>query len=161
MNILRFGTFADFEQLFFIYMHESVNRFLSFEIMTQEKFKAIFFDLFQKGQLYVYQRHEKIIATCIVMRHTRRCHHVATLGTLAIHPEYQRQGIGTEFLRALIKILKTQGIIRVDLYVEADNAIALAFYEKYGFQCEGILKKYVKRLEEDQYTDEHVMALLL
>ena len=74
-----------------------------------------------------------------------------------IHP--WRQGIGTKFMRALINKVRADGIKRIDLCAEADNPVALNFYKKLGFQLEGILKKYFKRPNENQYIDEHMLVL--
>jgi ribosomal protein S18 acetylase RimI-like enzyme len=91
----------------------------------------------------------------------RRAKHVVTLGTLATHPDYQGQGVGTRFMTTLIQLLKQKGIKRIDLCAEEDNPKALAFYQKLGFQLEGVLKQYFKRPYEDKYVNEHLLALLL
>lgn len=158
---LRIGSFSDFDGLFPIYMHEKVNPYLNFEIMNAELFLPLFHELLQNGQLYVYEGENKILATCIVMKQKRRAQHVASLGTLATHPHYQGQGIGTNFIKDLVITLKTQGIKRIDLCAEADNLVALNFYKKIGFQLEGILKSYFKRSQEDHYIDEYMMAFLI
>lgn len=165
MNInfkLNLGVASDLDELFPIYMHEKVNPFLNFEVTNKDQFKEIFKDLIQSGQLYVYKDpNQQIVATCIVMKQKRRAKHVASLGTLATHPKFQRKGIGTQFMQALIEKLKAEGIKRIDLCAEADNPRALTFYKKLGFQCEGVLKKYFKRPYEDHYVDEHMLALIL
>lgn len=158
---LRIGTSSDFDELFTIYMDKKINRFLNFEIMSKEQFKAIFKGLMASGQLYVYEYKGQVIATCIVMRQTRRANHVVSLGTLAIHPQFQNRGIGSRFMQELIEKVKSDGIKRIDLCVEADNPTAQNFYKKLGFQQEGILKKHFKRPYEDYYIDEHMMALIL
>ncbi len=119
--MLRLGTYADFDSLFEIYMNKTVNPFLNFEIMDKEKFKPIFNELFKSGDLYVYDNKHTIIATCIVMRLKRRAQHVASLGSLATHSDFQGKGIGTQFMRELINKLKMDGIKRIDLCAEADN----------------------------------------
>ncbi|MBX7146228.1 MAG: GNAT family N-acetyltransferase [Alphaproteobacteria bacterium] len=158
---LRQGIFSDFNQLYLIYMDKAINRFLNFEILDKEKFQPIFLELMASGQLYVYEYEQQIIATCIVIRQPRRAHHVASLSTLATHPNFQGKGIGTQFLQELINTLKNDGIKRIDLCAEADNSIALSFYKKIGFKLEGVLKKYFIRENESQYIDEHIMALIL
>ena len=50
-----------------------------------------------------------------------------------IHPDYQRQGIGTALLDHLTAYLRDQNIGSVMLNVAADNDGAIRFYEKYGF----------------------------
>ncbi|CAM2977965.1 Putative GCN5-related N-acetyltransferase [Legionella steigerwaltii] len=158
---LRLATASDYDSLFEIYMDEKINPFLNFEIMDKETFKEIFNELMNSGQMYVYEFKDNIVATCIVMRQKRRASHVASLGTLATHPKFQHQGIGTQFMNALIEKVKLEGIKRIDLCAEADNPVALNFYKKLGFQLEGILKKYFKRPKEHRYIDEHMLALIL
>lgn len=157
---LRLGRSSDFDGLFDLYMDEQTNRFLNFEIMTKVEFKTIFDDLMCSGKLYVYLLGEQVVATCIVMRQKRCASHVASLGTLATHHHWQRQGIGRKFLLELFEILKKEGIKRVDLCTEADNPIAQMFYETLGFKLEGVLRAYYKRPNETQYIDEHMMALV-
>ena len=158
---LREASDADFDALFSIYMDPTVNRFLNFEIMDKRDFHKTFKELMESGQLFVFENHKDIVATCIVMRQKRRASHVVSLGTLATHPDYQRKGIGAHFMQELFKTLKADGIRRVDLCVEADNPVAQKFYKKLGFQLEGVLKQYFKRPYENHYVDEHMMALIL
>lgn len=158
---LRIASASDFDGLYSIYMDKEVNPFLNFEIMSKEKFKPIFNELLQSGDFYVYENETQIVATCIVMRLKRRAQHVASLGTLATHPDFQGKGIGTQFMNELIDKLKNAGIKRIDLCAEADNHKALGFYRKLGFELEGILKKYFIRENEKEYMDEHLMALIL
>ncbi|MBS0286476.1 MAG: GNAT family N-acetyltransferase [Proteobacteria bacterium] len=158
---LRLGTHADFDSLYAIYMHGSVNPYLNFEIMDKKSFEPIFNELRQSGDLYVYEHDKKIVATCIAMRLKRRAQHVATLGTLATHPNFQGKGIGSQFIQKIITLLKEQGIKRIDLFAEADNLKAIHFYKKMGFELEGVLKKYFLRENENKYIDEHLMALIV
>jgi ribosomal protein S18 acetylase RimI-like enzyme len=158
---LREASNLDFDGLFAIYMDEKVNPFLNFEIMDKNNFKEIFQELLSADRLFVFEKEKTIVASCVVMRQKRRACHVASLGTLATHPQFHGRGIGTQFLQTLFEKLKEEGIKRVDLFVEADNLIAQGFYKKLGFQLEGILKNYFKRPYENHYIDEHIMALLL
>ena len=160
--MLRLGADKDFDALFPIYMDPSVNPYLSFEIMDEDSFRPIFKELTESGTLYVYENTEgQITATCIVRRYARRCAHVACLTTLATHPKFQRQGIGSKFMRDLIAELRQgKGIERIELYAEADNLTALEFYRKLGFQLEGCMKKYYKRAHDDHYVDELILGLV-
>lgn len=53
---------------------------------------------------------------------------VATFGPLAVHPDYQRQGIGGKLIHHSFEILKTKGIEGVVIYGSPYN------YCKYGFK---------------------------
>lgn len=142
-------------------MHPSVNPFLSFEIMSEQEFKPIFEELTLNNDLYVYEHKNIIAASCIIKKLSRRCQHVAVLGTLATHPGFHRKGIGTNFIQKLIPILKSEGIKRVELSFEADNLAGQHFYHKLGFKLEGTLKNWFKRAHEEHYIDQHIMAMLL
>lgn len=161
--MLRIGSREDFEQLFEIFMSESNNRFLNFEIMDIVQFSHLLQEFMQSGQLYIEEEKGRVVAACFILHQKRRCDHVATVSTLAVHPEYQNKGVGKRFLKGLIQILKNQGKKRVDLMVEADNPKAMAFYEKLGFQREGILKKYFQRQDsgKNTYVDEYLYAIIL
>lgn len=159
--ILKEGSAIYFDKLYDIYMDPNVNRFLNFELMSKEQFQPIFNELIHSGQLYVYEQQNQVVATAITIRHRRRVNHAVTISTLATHPKFQGQGIGTQFMRELIHMLKEDGILRIDLYAEMDNPIAINFYKKLGFQHEGTLRNYFKRAHEAEYIDEYVMAVIL
>lgn len=144
-----------------IYMHASVNPYLTFEIMDKPAFEPIFYELTQGHDLYVYEKNHDIAATCIVVRHKRRCQHIALLSTFAVHPLYQNQGVGTQFLSTLFQQLKESGVKRIELFCEADNLTAEKFYKKMGFEIEGRLKKYLKRAHQDHYVDDYMMAYFI
>ncbi|CAF4236528.1 unnamed protein product, partial [Rotaria sordida] len=134
--MLRLGRDNDFDALYSIYMHPTVNPYLSFEIMSKEEFLPIFNELTTSGTLYIYENSDgQITATCIVHRSKRRSAHISSLSTFATNPNFHRQGIGTKFIRELIhELRKDEQIKRIQLYAEADNEIALNFYKKVGFQ---------------------------
>jgi putative acetyltransferase len=64
-------------------------------------------------------------------------------------------------VRDAIERLAAEGVKRIELYAEADNTGALRFYEKLGFECEGVLRKFYKRAGEADYVDDHLLALLI
>ena len=159
--MLRLGIDKDFDALYPIYMHPTVNPYLSFEVMNKEEFLPLFKELKLSGTLYVYENTDgQVAATCIVCRQELRCAHTVCLTTLATNPNFQHKGIGTKFVHELInEIRKDQQIKRIELFVEVDNEIGINFYKKLGFQVEGRLKKYFKRAQDDQFVDEFVMAM--
>lgn len=48
-------------------------------------------------------------------------------------PEAQGQGVGSQLMQTLLQTLRRAGVPGVFLCVGADNARAIAFYEKHGF----------------------------
>jgi putative acetyltransferase len=88
----------------------------------------------------------------------RALEHVASLG-MSVRASHRRRGIGRALLEEGIAWAKGVGITRLELYVFADNAPAIALYESLGFQHEGRRKHFVRF--DDVYVDDLVMAKLL
>ena len=77
--------------------------------------------------------------------------------TLAVHEAFQRQGVGTALLQALLATGRGfAGLDRLQLTVFVDNARAISLYRRHGFQVEGRLRRFVKR--EDGFIDAYLMA---
>lgn len=67
---------------------------------------------------------------------------VADVQTLAVVPAYQRRGLGTMLLQALLDEARARGASEVLLDVRADNAVALALYTRHGFGQIGVRRGY-------------------
>ncbi len=152
---------SDFDALYDIYMDETINPYLSFEIMEKENFKPIYEALNKSGQHFALFEENILVSTMIVIRHPRRVSHVATLSTLATSSSHQGKGLTKYFLNQIIEMLKKDGIKRIDLMAEADNPKAIGFYQKMGFEIEGQLKNCYKRAYQDYFVDEILMAKLI
>jgi len=61
------------------------------------------------------------------------------IATIAVHPDYQRRGIGRALLRACEMQLRTP---RMRLSVRASNQLAIALYEQEGYRTMDIWKAY-------------------
>lgn len=61
---------------------------------------------------------------------------------IAVHPEYQRKGIGSSILEEMINAAKDSKIQNMTLEVRESNRAAKALYKKFGFVEEGIRKAY-------------------
>ncbi|CAF2107759.1 unnamed protein product [Rotaria magnacalcarata] len=160
--MLRLGTENDFDALYPIYMHPTVNPYLNFEIMSKEEFLPLFHELTKSGTLYVYENDDgQVVATGILCRLERRCSHVVRLTTFGTNPNFQRKGFGTRFMRELVEELrKDKRTKRLELYVVVGNEIALNFYHKLGFQVEGYLRKSFAPMKESPPTDDLMMAMI-
>ena len=66
----------------------------------------------------------------------------SNIGNIVTHKDYRARGIATRLFDALLKELKEQGIAKVFLEVEHDNAPAIALYEKSGFTKYGHRRDY-------------------
>ena len=87
-----------------------------------------------------------------------RRRHAMTLG-LHVHPEWQRQGVGTTLMRALCDYADNWlGLLRLELEVYADNHRAQALYERFGFEREGLHR--CDTLRGGRYVDSLSMARL-
>jgi ribosomal-protein-alanine N-acetyltransferase len=68
--------------------------------------------------------------------------HEAYVQTVAVAPDAQGQGLGTRLLSELIQEAERRGCKHLDLEVRADNAVAIALYERHGFDRIGLRRGY-------------------
>ncbi len=68
---------------------------------------------------------------------------------LAIHPQFQRQGLGQALLWALLKSACDRQLERSTLEVRASNLAAVSLYKKFGFKEAGRRKRYYEDTGED------------
>ncbi|MNO18390.1 Protease synthase and sporulation negative regulatory protein PAI 1 [compost metagenome] len=80
--------------------------------------------------------------------------HVLELN-IAIHPAYQRQGIGRVLMDALVQLAAERGVRKLSLRVLASNPGAVAFYESCGFVEQGRLVE--EFWLDGQYVDDIFM----
>ncbi|MCX8159644.1 MAG: ribosomal protein S18-alanine N-acetyltransferase [Candidatus Saccharicenans sp.] len=81
----------------------------------------------------------------------------AQVNNVAIHPDFQGQGLGELAMRHVLDRLKENGVHFVSLEVRVSNHRALSLYRKLGFSILGVRKEYYSRPVEDAY----VMGLVL
>lgn len=58
----------------------------------------------------------------------------AHLARLAVHPDHQRKKIASALVLDMLKEFSSQGIWRVTVNTQTDNAPSLALYQKFGFK---------------------------
>jgi [ribosomal protein S18]-alanine N-acetyltransferase len=73
----------------------------------------------------------------------------AHIATIAVHPEFRRQGIGEQILIRALQAVRGEGAQRAFLEVRAGNAAAQAMYLKYGFEVVGVRPHYYRDNSED------------
>jgi ribosomal protein S18 acetylase RimI-like enzyme len=83
--------------------------------------------------------------------------HTAVLG-MGIAATYRGRGIGGRMLAATLELALARGIRRSELIVRADNAAAIALYQRFGFIQEGTCRNYL-RVDDVDY-DALLMARL-
>jgi ribosomal protein S18 acetylase RimI-like enzyme len=70
---------------------------------------------------------------------------------MGLIPEFRGQSLGSQLLLAVLDHSKRFGLDKVELHVYTSNVAAIALYKKFGFEQEGLIKKY--RKVDGQYFD--------
>jgi ribosomal protein S18 acetylase RimI-like enzyme len=159
--MIRLARADDLAGVHAIYMHPDVVPFLGVDPMPLEAFGDVFAGLCAGATFLVLEQDGRVAGFCRVTRHAGRAAHVAYLGTFALAPAVHGRGLARAFLEHVVAQLEAQGVRRVELMVEADNAHAIAFYRRLGFEHEGTLRAAYKRAGQAHYVDELLMGRLL
>lgn len=78
---------------------------------------------------------------------------------LSVRPDQQGSGIGSALLCEALAWAETTGLVRVELTVLVTNPEAARLYKRFGFQSEGLLRRYV--VIRGEPVDAHLMARLI
>lgn len=98
----------------------------------------------------------KVIGSLGLGRLEGRRSHVGTFG-MAVHDAYAGRGAGTALIAAAVEQAdRWLNLRRLELTVWADNARAIALYERFGFEREGRMADYAWR--DGAYADAISMA---
>jgi len=101
---------------------------------------------------------DKVIGMISLGRFENRRSHVGSIG-MAVHDAYAGRGAGTALLAAVIDLADNWlQLKRLELGVYADNARAIALYERFGFEREGLNRAYAWR--DGAHADSLMMARL-
>ena len=73
----------------------------------------------------------------------------AHVATIAVHPDFRRQGIGEQILLHALRAAREEGARRAFLEVREGNVAAQSMYKKYGFEVAGVRPRYYKDNNED------------
>lgn len=100
----------------------------------------------------------KVIGALGLDRFENRRGHAAQFG-IAVHDAYAGRGAGSALVAAMIELADNWlQIRRIELNVYADNTRAIALYERFGFEREGLYRAYAWR--KGEYVDSLAMARL-
>ena len=89
---------------------------------------------------------------------SRRRAHCGSIG-MAVHDAYAGRGAGSALMAAVVdQADKWLNLRRLELNVYADNARAIALYERFGFEREGLFRAYAWR--DGEYVDSIAMSRL-
>ena len=117
-------------------------------------------DMIKQGNPhFVATVEDEVVGWCDISRHFFPAHrHRGSLG-MGIIEAYRGQGLGRRLMLAALKQARASGFIRIELSVHADNARAIALYERVGFLKEGVQKRSV--LIDGRFLDAVNIAILL
>jgi ribosomal-protein-alanine N-acetyltransferase len=66
----------------------------------------------------------------------------AEIASLAVHPDYRRQGVGDALMRRMLRELCAAGVGRVELMVRTDNTASARLYRSLGFRRVRLVRRY-------------------
>ncbi|HEY3477239.1 MAG TPA: ribosomal protein S18-alanine N-acetyltransferase [Anaerolineales bacterium] len=97
------------------------------------------------SRCWVAELEDRVVGMIVVWLIVDEVH----VATLAIHPDYRRQGIGKRLLAyALIEMMR-EGAHSSFLEVRESNLPAQAMYRKFGYEVSGRRRRYYRDNDED------------
>ena len=100
----------------------------------------------------------KVIGSASLNRFENRRAHAGSIG-MAVHDAYAGRGAGSALMSALVgQADNWLNLKRLELNVYADNVRAIALYERFGFERDGLFRNYAWR--DGAYVDSMAMARL-
>ena len=110
-------------------------------------------------QVFVAIDNNKIIGFMGVSRSPMsKVKHIANFA-IGVLNEYRKQGIASKLISYAEHWLKEKGVKRIEMTVIAENAPAIACYEKNGYKREGTREKSISM--NGKYYDELFMAKVI
>ena len=124
-----------------------------------ESFRSFVLDTISQGHArFAALSDGEVVGWCDALPKPLPIHrHVGVLG-MGLLPAYRGQGIGRRLLQRTLEAARTGGLSRVELTVREDNPAAIALYEKFGFECEGVQRNAFK--VDGRYHNLIMMAVL-
>jgi putative acetyltransferase len=159
--MLRLARPSDIDEVYRIYMDASVIPWLGYDPMSLDAFRGVFAKYVAAENFFIAEREGLVAGFYRVSRFEGRASHVAEIGTLAVRPDLQGSGLAREMIAGALATLKAEGIIRVQLFVEPENARGIAFYERMGFHKECLMRRAYRRSGEPGEIDDLVMVRFL
>ena len=121
-----------------------------------------------EGSMYLYRNNGKIVGAMAVTMYQSEDYHaidwsqqvaddeVAVIHILAVSPDSQGKGIGSEMIREAIRIALSKGMQAIRLDALASNTPAHKLYERLGFEYRGKQHLYA---ENTGWTDFYFFEL--
>ena len=116
----------------------------------------------KEGSMYLYKEEDVIVGAMAVTLYQGEDYHaiewseqvpddeVAVIHILAVHPDRQGSGIGSEMVREAIRLARDNGMKAVRLDALASNTPAHSMYKRLGFEYRGKQHLYA---ENTGWTD--------
>jgi ribosomal-protein-alanine N-acetyltransferase len=95
----------------------------------------------------VAEHQERIVGSMVYELHKSRLHVL----NFAVHPDFQRQGVGAAMVRKLVSKLSPQRRNRIMLEVRERNLPAQLFWRALGFRAVSVLRDFYDDTDEDAY----------
>jgi len=121
-----------------------------------------------EGSMYLYREHGAIVGAMVVTMYQGEDYHaidwtkqvaddkVAVIHILAVSPDAQGKGIGSEMIREAIRLAQNNGMQAIRLDALASNRLAHRLYERLGFEYRGKQHLYA---ENTGWTDFYFFEL--
>lgn len=90
---------------------------------------------------------EKVVGFMIYELHKSKLH----ILNFAVHPEYRRQGIGTQMIQKLISKLSSHRRTRITLEIRETNLGSQIFFRQGGFRAVRVMREHYEDTGEDAY----------
>lgn len=130
------------------FRRQDINRVLEIE---EKSFKDpypvdILIDIFNLGAGFLVAEHDNIIVGYIIfwIRYEDEGHIIS----IAVDEEHRRKEVGTQLVKAALKIFKRYNIDQIKLEVRISNKEAIDFYNNNGFIEKEVLKEYYEDYED-------------
>lgn len=116
-----------------------------FEAPPLESMRVFVQDMIDNGHpQFVATVGSEVVGWCDIRRRQIECQaHRGTLG-MGIIAGYRGRGLGARLIGAALDAARAAGLRRIELEVFADNASAIALYEKCDFVHEGVARDAVR-----------------
>jgi len=94
---------------------------------------------------------ERVAGSMLYELHRNRIHVL----NFAVHPEFQRRGVGTAMVAKLISKLSPSRRNRIMLEVREGNLAAQLFFKSQGFRAVSLLRDFYEDTTEDAYLMQY------
>ncbi len=89
---------------------------------------------------------DNLVVALLIVR--RIANDVWEILQIAVDQAHLRQGYASKLLNFLVEKAKKQSVCKIELEVRASNQAAIALYQKFDFEVEGVRKQYYQDSED-------------